>query len=116
MEDVHDFEPRAVYRFVVRNNHLGNDFSGMYWIYQFVRMDGHNYVFRLLELGLNGRSERPPSRPLRDITPEVLMSFNITKIPNPGAAAPAAGGKRKTKKSKRKRNNKKKNTRRTKNY
>ena len=36
MEDVHNFEPGVIYRFVVKNNRLSNEFNGMYWIYEFV--------------------------------------------------------------------------------
>ena len=113
MEDVHNFEPGVKYRFVVRNDREElHEFNGMYWIYEFVERDGHNYLFRLLEISLNGGYiRRFHDTPLRSIAPEMLETFIITKVQSPDTSAPAAGGKRKTKKNRRKRNNKKKNTR-----
>jgi hypothetical protein len=109
MVDVHEFEPGKIYKFVVKPNALGNEFDGTYWIYQFERREGRNYLFRLLEMGYNDHVESFPDRPLRQRSRHTLSLYKITEVLPPGVTVPAAGGKRKTTKSRRKRNNKKKN-------
>ena len=98
MGDAYEFEPGKIYKFVVKPNTLYNEFSGMYWIYQFDRREGRNYLFRLLEMGYNDRVERYPDRPLRYRSRQSLSLYKITEVLPPGVAVPAAGGKRKTKK------------------
>ena len=65
-----------------------------------LQRDGpHNYLFRLIEISLNGYIRRFHDRPLRSIEPETLEMFIITEVLSPGTSAPAAGEK-KTKKQK----------------